>query len=120
MLLDNNSGAVVAPLRFLSVNACVLPTGLRNHALPTLTASAAVGVSLLLWLWLATLLRPLQGLWSFVLALLAGGPSALVGHALAPQVARLTGGVLFLVTGRHDFKEERLRALAELMADYDI
>jgi len=108
------------PVRFLSVNACCLPTGLRNHALPTLTGSAAVGVTVLLWLLLVTLLRPLQSFFSLVLALLAGAPSVLVGHALAPQAARLVGGVLYLVTGRHDFKEERLRALAELMADYDV
>ena len=38
------------PIRVLSINACCLPSGLRNHALPKLTGGAFVAAVAVLWL----------------------------------------------------------------------
>ena len=110
-----------APIRVLSVNACCLPSGLRNHALPLLTGGSSIGLFLLLWLLFSTwLLSTRPAVSSLLIALLSMVPCFLVGHTLGVQAARLVGGFLRLVTGDHDFKRERLAALADLLAGYDV
>eukprot|EP00943_MAST-04B_sp_MAST-4B-sp1_P008665 g8665.t1 len=119
-------------LRILSVNACVLASGLRNEKLPCVTISS--GISCFVILFICTVITlfvavigdsdtPLLEVNYFNTLMML--PTALicllVGHIFAFQVARPVGMIISCITGKHDYKKERLQSFVKhFFVDYDV
>ena len=109
-------------LKLLSVNACVLCSGLRNRYLVPLTVGTGfmVGVACTAGA-VYTAARSRTTLFYIVpFSIVICSVCIVVGHVFAVQLARGVGGLFILFTRKHEFKRERLRVLAEVVAQYDV
>ena len=102
-------------LRLLSVNACVLPSGLRNKRLPTQTVGAGIFMALLLWATFVCSWHAAFGTFELRAALPSAVGCLLVGWICGGQAARVCGCFAQRFCGwGSDHKEVRLRLLAQI------
>ena len=109
-------------LRFVSMNLCCLPPGLRNNDLPYFTTSSGVLLFVLLFV-PSVLISFLVGNWKIGVGLFL--PLLLlvyrVSHVFACEFARCRGIVLECLDPSHsDRKKDRLLSACHFIKDYDV
>ena len=144
---DDGDAAPIAGIRVLTLNVCVIPSGMRNYNIPSLGLYGGILVGALAlaalvgaWWCAACHLFPETGAVPHALALVGvshafWGPflfgavcvllpvAVAIAQVFGAQGGRLVGGILLpLFGGGHDFKRERLEALVRdtsILDDYD-
>ena len=145
---DDDDAAPGAGIRVLTLNVCVIPSGMRNYNIPSLglyggflVGALALAALVGAWWRAACHLFPDAGVVPRVFAHIVGvshafwGPflggavcvllpvAVVIAQLFGAQGGRLIGGIILpLFGGGHDFKRERLEALVRdtsILDDYD-